>query len=54
MNERTLEKGIRQVYTRGDIDKWIKYGVSNGYVEQGNKKELYKWLSILKDVEIIL
>jgi len=54
MNERTLKDGIRKVYTRADIDKWIKYGVGNGYVEKGSKKELFKWLSVLKDLEILL
>ena len=54
MQERVLDKGIRKVYTRADVDTWIKYGVSNGYVEKGNKKELYKWLSVLKDLEILL
>ena len=49
-----LNKGVRQVYTRGDIDKWIKYGVSKGFVNQGNKKELYNWLGVLKDLEILL
>lgn len=54
MDERVSNKGIKQVYTRRDIDFWIKYGVDNGYVEKGNKKELYKWLSVLKDLEILL
>jgi hypothetical protein len=54
MDERVLNNKVRKVYTRRDVDSWIEYGVDNGYVEKGNKKELYKWLSVLKDLEILL
>lgn len=54
MDERVLDTKVRKVYTRKDIDTWVRYGVDNGYLEKGDKKGLYKWLSILNDLEILL
>lgn len=54
MQERVLNDKVRKVYTRKDIDTWVKYGVDNGYLEKGDKKGLYRWLSILNDLEILL
>ena len=54
MKEITIPAELKKTYSLNDIQKWIDYGVSKGYVNTKNVKSTYNWLYLLKDLSIHL
>lgn len=54
MEEATLPADLKKIYSLSDIQKWIDYGVSKGYVNTKSAKSIYNWMHLLKDLSIHL
>lgn len=52
MKETTIPADLKKSYSLKDIQKWVDYGVKMNYVDTNNKKSLFKWISILKELNI--
>ena len=49
--DRVLKNDFKRVYSLGDINKWIMYGLEKGIINKSNDKEniemLMKWIDLL-------
>lgn len=54
-NEKINEKVIngKKVYNTNEINKWVKYGLEQGYIDRKNS-EIVNWIKLLKDKVIDL
>lgn len=54
MEETTLPTDLKKTYSLRDIQKWIDYGASRGYVNTKSAESIYNWMHLLKDLSIHL
>jgi hypothetical protein len=50
IEEKVLSNKVKKVYNYNDINKWIKYGLKNGLINKDDKKGVYDWVKLLKDL----
>ena len=51
LNEKVING--KKVYNQSEIDKWVVYGLSKGYIDKNNK-DIIEWIRLLKDKVIDL
>ena len=54
LKEKVVSTKVKKVYSVGEISKWIRFGIKNGYIDQ-NSKDIISWVKNLlsgKNVEL--
>lgn len=54
IKEKVINNKFKKIYSVQEIDKWIRHGLKNGYINRDRKNELIKWIQLLKDKNIEL
>ena len=54
IEETTMPANLKKTYSLGEIQKWMDFGVSKGYVNSKSAKSIYNWIHLLKDFSIHL
>jgi hypothetical protein len=49
LTEIVMNKEFKKVYSIKELNKWILYGVRNGYINKDKKDEIIKWVKLLND-----
>ena len=54
LKEKAVSAKVKKVYSVGEISKWIRFGIKNGYIDH-NSKDIISWVKNLlsgKNVEL--
>ena len=54
VRESIIPNKVKLVYDVHDINKWLKFGIKKGYINEDKKEDVVKWISLLQGINFKL
>ena len=54
VRESVIPNKVKRVYDTHDINKWLKFGMKKGHINEDKKEDVVRWISLLKGINFKL